>query len=79
VLRARLLAEADRSRLDLTIVANPGRFVEVEGMLVHDREQGFWLVTDDDAVMLDDTLWAGFHEDPSEDVLGRLRITIEAA
>jgi hypothetical protein len=78
-LRARLLSEVDRERLDLVTTANPGRFCSVEAMLVHDAEQGFWLVTHDDALKLDDALWAGFHEDPAEEILGRVRVTIEAA
>ena len=79
VLRARLLMQADRSRLDLVTTTDPGRSCSIEGFVVHDRVQGLWLVLDDDALRLDETLWAAYHDDPHEELLGRVRVTMEAA
>lgn len=78
VLRARLLAQTDSSRLDLVTVASPGSSASIEATLVHEFGGGFWVVTHDDALMLDDVLWAAYHRDPSEDIIGRVRVSIVA-
>jgi hypothetical protein len=76
VLRARLLNGDEQ--LGFVASANPGHVAQVEAYVVHDRTRGLWIVLPDDARRLDDTLWASFHVDPDEELLGRVRVTIEA-
>jgi hypothetical protein len=79
VQHARALVAIDASRLDVDTSANPGRFAHVEALLVFDRtSQRFWIVGHHDVKRLDEALWQAFHVDPDDEIIGRVRVTLEA-